>query len=873
MKNTEPNKKTSLKRFLFSRFFAEVYYFFALHLYLIFSILGIALSIAVILFFAEIIFPKTIHLFNYSMSSKVFSELVENHQYHAAIAFMEAKKDLIEESHDPYKFRQELAYCYLHTGDYPKALEQHRLLQIWFDNKINEEANNMTPSQIKEFKKFLNICFRKEEFQIYLKMGDITNINKCYNTIKTLHETTDWNNFLNFIDEDNKIKLIEFFDGRNFVDGFRLELIQGLYISDPNAAIKEMEEYAIQVANSTKFNQVYKLHLLNELIKMLIQQGHSISARHYLEFALYIVDSLEYNSIIYPQLGELSDYCYELNDIENSHRLLKKYLWYIDKTFDPNDIDYIVAHVKEFKHLESASNWKALSKRAVKFSEALRIQIANNLTGMTSAQREFFIAQFEPLFTYINHLMEISPSEDLAVTCFENNMFLRGLLLRSETSIYNAIEAIKDNDLTKKYHRYIELSKELISRQYVSGPGNFIKKKNIEAEITCLETDIANKCRDFRRENEKQNLSVSSIKKHLNKDDIIIQIIDGKESFYALLMDYKGNISYFPIGAKETIKNLLTSHGTIYVDNNSVQNLFGSIIPKITNKNIYITTTGVFNQIAFSALPIDANGRIFADIANIHLIGSTSDLTTLKSIERINIEAKTSILWGGIIYGQNDTILDSPSPTREVLRGDIIISLPNSLSEVNQIAKMLKSNGNNPIIISGTSASEKSFTNRSQKRDYILHISTHGFFHDSGAFTNPMKNSGLLFANSQDFWSSKKHITSINESDGILRSDEIEKLNLNGCRLVVLSACQTGLGEYNSEGVYGLQRAFKLAGAQSILMSLWNVDDLATCELITAFYEKLILGQEPNLALANAQRILRAKGYSPDKWAAFVLLN
>ena len=95
MKNTEPNKKTSLKRFLFSRFFAEVYYFFALHLYLIFSILGIALSIAVILFFAEIIFPKTIHLFNYSMSSKVFSELVENHQYHAAIAFMEAKKDLI----------------------------------------------------------------------------------------------------------------------------------------------------------------------------------------------------------------------------------------------------------------------------------------------------------------------------------------------------------------------------------------------------------------------------------------------------------------------------------------------------------------------------------------------------------------------------------------------------------------------------------------------------------------------------------------------------------------------------------------------------------------------------------------------------------
>ena len=136
-----------------------------------------------------------------------------------------------------------------------------------------------------------------------------------------------------------------------------------------------------------------------------------------------------------------------------------------------------------------------------------------------------------------------------------------------------------------------------------------------------------------------------------------------------------------------------------------------------------------------------------------------------------------------------------------------------------------------------------------------------------------MQNSGLLFANSQKFWSNDRLASSINDTDGILRADEITKLDLSGCRLVVLSACQTGLGEYNSEGVYGLQRAFKLAGVQSILMSLWSVDDKATAELMTEFYRSLITGQEPDEALVIAQRALREKGYSPDKWAAFVLLN
>lgn len=874
MKIIEDNQGSVKKKLLFSRFFGELYYFFALHIYAILSILGAALSIAILLFFTELIFPKAVHIFNYSMTDKVFTELVEDHKYHAAIAFMDTKKDLIENSKEPYAFRQELADCYIHTGDYPKALEQYRLLQKWFDEKIiSDTPKDWTPAQIKQFKDLINICFLKEEYRIYLKMGDIANVQKYYSQMKTLHESTDWNHLEDFLGDEDQEELNGVLNGRKFEDGFRFELIQGKYFTDPAVAIAEMEDYAIKVANSKDFNQLYKLKLFNELIRMLIEQDQRIAARHYLEFALQIADSLEYNTVIYSRLGDLSEYCYQLHDDEDGRRLLNKYLYQIDDTYDKGDIEYAVAHALEFKYLEKDKDWKTLTERVVEASEVLREQIANNFTGMTSAQREYFIEQFKPLFSYANRLMESHPSDKLAQTTFENNMFLKGLLLHSETSVGNAIAAMGDNELTQKYNRFIEASQELVSRQYVTGPGNFYAKKRLEGEIAALESEIANVSRDFRRENETSNMSLAQLKKSLGKEDIAMQIVEGNKTMFALLLDKSGKVIYKSIGTKEQIEKLTKKPGAIYVDSESVNSLLGGIKPFITDKNVYLATSGIFNQISLNALPVDNRGRILADIANIHVVGSPSDIPTIKTIDKINLLAKSSVLWGGVDYGANDSLPSCISQTRGIMRGDVLGRLPNSLTEVNQIAGLLRKNGGKATVMSGNSATERSFTARSHKKDYILHVSTHGFFHDSGTFTNPMQNSGLLFANSQKYWSSDSLASSLNDTDGILRADEIAKLDLSGCRLVVLSACQTGLGEYNSEGVYGLQRAFKLAGAQSVLMSLWSVDDKATQELMTEFYRRLILGKEPGEALVTAQYSLRAKGYSPDKWAAFVLLN
>ena len=869
--------KTSLKkRFLFSGFFANLYYFFAFHIYLLLSILGAALCIAVILFFAEMLFPKFIHIFNYSMSDKVFGELVADHKYHEAIAFMDTKKDMIAESDESYRYRQELADCYIHTGDYPKALEQYKLLRQEIGQKFKEEPpEGLTQKQLKNFKDMMDACFLKEEFRIYLKMGDLPNIRKYSGLIIDRHKDVDWDNLFDYFSEEQQDELSQALSGRSFEDGFRLELIQGRYLTDPTAGIEQMEKYAIDVANSKDFNQVYKLRLFNELLRMLLEQNDTISARYYLEYALQIVDSLEYNSVIYPQLGELSDYCYQLNDIEDGKRLLKKYLSHVDDTYDETDIDYALAHAKEFKYLQAEGNWEELSERAEETSKSLREQIYRNFTGMTSAQREFFVKQFMPVFDYVNNLVELKPDDKLAIVAFDNNMFLRGLLLRSESALGNAIAAINDKELLDKYNRYVAASKELVSRQYVSGPGNYFKKQQLEKEIEELETELATKSMEFRRDNADNVLSASQLRKSLDKNDVVVQIVEGDKTYYALALDKSGMVKYSAIGDKTKVNRLLNDRINVYTDHNSTSKLLSSIFPIINGKDIYLTSTGAFNKMSLSAMPIEANGKTLGDIANVHLVISPTEIPNVKARNSsMKLVAKNAVLWGGIKYGSaNDTIENAVLRDTAVLRGEELRYLPGSLKEVTDIANLLQNHNNKATLITADKATEKSLTGRSGQKDYILHISTHGFFHDSEAFENPMQNSGLLFANSQKYWMNDSIASTINESDGILRADEIANLDLNGCRLVVLSACQTGLGLSDTEGVYGLQRAFKLARAESILMSLRSVDDTATKELMTQFYTGLLNGQTPDEALTSAKNHIRRAGYSPDKWAAFVLLN
>ncbi|MBU0488298.1 MAG: CHAT domain-containing protein [Bacteroidetes bacterium] len=190
-----------------------------------------------------------------------------------------------------------------------------------------------------------------------------------------------------------------------------------------------------------------------------------------------------------------------------------------------------------------------------------------------------------------------------------------------------------------------------------------------------------------------------------------------------------------------------------------------------------------------------------------------------------------------------------------------------------------------PRLYSSAQATEESFKNLSGKSPDVLHIATHGFTVPLGDINdaykvfensfvqnyNPLFRTGLLFAGANRTWNGGKQIRGI--EDGILTAYEAGQLDLSKTSLVVLSACETGLGTVKgSEGVYGLQRAFKGAGVRYIMMSLWTIPDEQTAELMSLFYSKLVSGETIRKSFAFAQNEMKKK-YAPYFWAGFVLVE
>ncbi|MEJ7680988.1 MAG: CHAT domain-containing protein [Segetibacter sp.] len=136
---------------------------------------------------------------------------------------------------------------------------------------------------------------------------------------------------------------------------------------------------------------------------------------------------------------------------------------------------------------------------------------------------------------------------------------------------------------------------------------------------------------------------------------------------------------------------------------------------------------------------------------------------------------------------------------------------------------------------------------------------------------NPMFRSGLVLAGANYAWKGGAVIPG--KEDGILTAYEIAQMDLSNTDLVVLSACETALGDLQgNEGVIGLQRAFKMAGVKQLIVSLWRVPDKETTELMTLFYHNWLTGQSTREALRSAQLKMKEK-YSPYFWAAFVVVE
>jgi CHAT domain-containing protein len=214
-----------------------------------------------------------------------------------------------------------------------------------------------------------------------------------------------------------------------------------------------------------------------------------------------------------------------------------------------------------------------------------------------------------------------------------------------------------------------------------------------------------------------------------------------------------------------------------------------------------------------------------------------------------------------------------------------ISSLPGTKTEVDAVAKLLKVSGYQVNQVMEKNATESNV--KKLKGPTLVHIATHGYFlqdvegaggsvfgvNAENASNNPLLRSGLILAGAGHAISGGGTDISSNDN-GVLTAYEAMNLNLEGTNLVVLSACETGLGDVKSgEGVYGLQRAFLVAGADAMIMSLWKVDDAATQQLMTSFYTNWLKLGNKQKAFKQAQLQLMTKYKDPYYWGAFVMMG
>jgi CHAT domain-containing protein len=286
---------------------------------------------------------------------------------------------------------------------------------------------------------------------------------------------------------------------------------------------------------------------------------------------------------------------------------------------------------------------------------------------------------------------------------------------------------------------------------------------------------------------------------------------------------------------------------------------------------IYLSADGIYNQINLEAIPTP-DGKYVIDNANIVLVSNSKDMYLRKITNRLSLPENTASMFG------NPTFYLTASTNNS------IASLPGTEKEVNQVQFMLKQKGWVTAEFVENSASEENIKEINSPK--IFHIATHGFYRPTEQVTledelegneaalnqNPLLRTGLLLKGAGDLMEKTEY--NYNMENGILTAYEAMNLNLDKTDLVVLSACETGLGDLEAgEGVYGLQRAFLVAGAKVLIMSMFKVDDEATQKLMLIFYQKWLNSGKLRQSFIDAKKELRIDYQDPIYWGAFMMIG
>jgi CHAT domain-containing protein len=480
--------------------------------------------------------------------------------------------------------------------------------------------------------------------------------------------------------------------------------------------------------------------------------------------------------------------------------------------------------------------------------------------------------------------------KDLSGKVYNYQLLTKALLLSSSIKIRERILNSTDFELKSQYSNWVQ-KKEMLTLALSMSPSqlaeNEIEPLALQQEVERLEKNLSEKSELFGQSFETKRITFTDVKKSLKPNEAAVEMVryryfnhDFTDSviYAALYLDSemskpkaillrdgkKMETRYFKF-YRNAIKGRIRDEISYGIFWKPIQDEIGQA------STIYLSADGIYNQINLEAIPTP-DGKYVIDNANIVLVSNTKDMYLRKISSKKALPENTASMFG------NPTFYLTASSDQSVS------SLPGTEKEVNQVQFMLKQKGWITAEFVEKSASEENIKEINSPK--IFHIATHGFYKPSVQGTlndelqgneaalnqNPLMRTGLLLKGAGDLMGKTEY--NYNMENGILTAYEAMSLNLDKTDLVVLSACETGLGDLEAgEGVYGLQRAFLVAGAKVLIMSMFKVDDEATQKLMLKFYQKWLNSANLRQSFIEAKKELRVDYADPIYWGAFMMIG
>lgn len=538
--------------------------------------------------------------------------------------------------------------------------------------------------------------------------------------------------------------------------------------------------------------------------------------------------------------------------------------------------------------------------------EETRNKIMPNINSLTSKYRFSYWNKISKLFTdFLPLLAVISKDSTLICQTYDSSaLFAKSLLLRDELRISEIVRKCDDISIQLKYNKY----QENLSIIHNASKDSLIVEKQIKENLV-LEDEIRQQLLSLHLIKD-ISTTWKDIQRCLQQDDVAIEFLsfsleNNSEGYIALVIKKNYQCPH--------LYTLFSIEEMVSAKKDSPSALFKIIWEPLKKEleginNIFFSPAGELYNLGIEYLN-DSTGQYLFDKYNIFRLSSTQELAIPTQTNSLQL----AVLYGGLDYsfvrssllsGANaenkEAIYDNPflhDGLRLINERGGFEPLYNTLAEVRGISELLQKNNINCVIFVDDKGTEGSFKSLVNIQPDILHVATHSMYIKIDEKDHVIKNN-LTFVLDDD--NDKLHPEDIaltrsflvmsggnqlihrdsiplNSEDGIVTAEEISHMDLHNTNLVVLSACQTGLGDVSSEGVLGLQRGFKKAGVKTVLMSLDKVDDEATKILMVEFYKNLMNGKTKHQSLKDAQKYLRqvenGKYDKPEYWASFIMLD